>query len=64
MNLAIRASRTGSGTEPRARALVRGYALGSLSMTCYGVGVEGACPIEASGAAGIPSGVPADQSNI
>jgi 4,5-DOPA dioxygenase extradiol len=47
-----------------AKALVHGYAMGSLSMTCYGVGVEAACPVQADGAAIIPSGVPADQSNI
>jgi len=47
-----------------AKAIVRGYAMGSLSMTCYGVGVPGECPLEAEGAAGIPSAVPADQSNI
>lgn len=47
-----------------ARAMVRGYAMGSLSMTCYGVGVDEECPVEAEGAAGIPAAVPADQSNI
>ena len=47
-----------------ARAIVRGYAMGSLSMTCYGVGVGPECPVLATGAATIPSGVPADQSNI
>jgi 4,5-DOPA dioxygenase extradiol len=46
-----------------AEAIVRGYAMGSLSMTCYGVGVEGA-PCRAGGAsAGLPAGVPADQTN-
>lgn len=49
--------------EGRASALVRGYAMGSLSMTCYGVGVESERPVKADGAATIPSGVPADQSN-
>ena len=43
--------------------LVRGYALGSLSMTCYGVGAELACRSE-SGAAQLPRGVPADQTNM
>jgi 4,5-DOPA dioxygenase extradiol len=38
--------------------------MGSLSMTCYGVGVEAECPATADGAATIPAGVPADQSNI
>lgn len=44
--------------------LVRGYSMGSLSMTCYGVGVPDADPVDADGAAGIPAQVPADQSNI
>ena len=48
----------------KAEALVRGYAMGSLSMTCYGVGIEAPCPVAADGAATIPAGVPADQSNI
>jgi 4,5-DOPA dioxygenase extradiol len=46
-------------------ALVRGYAMGSLSMTCYGL--EAAVNLaggEAEGAATLPEGVPADQSNI
>ncbi|HEV2596674.1 MAG TPA: 4,5-DOPA dioxygenase extradiol [Sphingomicrobium sp.] len=44
-------------------ALVRGYAMGSLSMSCYGVGTDAAC-LEESGAASLPEGVPADQSNV
>jgi len=47
----------------RMEALVRGYAMGSLSMTCYGIGVDKACH-EEEGAAALPEGVPADQSNI
>lgn len=50
--------------EGKADAIVRGYAMGSLSMTCYGVGTEAVCPKDAVGAATLPPGVPADQSNI
>ena len=51
-----------SSSEPM-EALIRGYALGSLSMTCYGVGAEVGCRRE-SGAARLPDGVPPDQTNI
>ena len=44
-------------------AIIRGYAMGSLSMTCYGLGVDAGCR-EESGAATLPGDVPADQSNI
>jgi 4,5-DOPA dioxygenase extradiol len=47
----------------RMAPLVRGYAMGSLSMTCYGVGAAAGCR-EATGAATLPAGVPADQSNV
>lgn len=50
--------------EGAAKTLVRGYAMGSLSMTCYGLGVGEECPILADDAATILPGVPADQSNL
>ena len=47
----------------KAEALVRGYAMGSISMTCYGLGTSLGCR-EGEGAATLPEGVPADQANI
>jgi 4,5-DOPA dioxygenase extradiol len=49
--------------EGKAEPLVRGYAMGSLSMASYGVGADVECET-ADGAATIPEDVPADQSNI
>jgi 4,5-DOPA dioxygenase extradiol len=46
-------------------ALVRGYSMGSISMTCYGIDAPAARnPASAKEAATMPPGVPADQSNI
>jgi 4,5-DOPA dioxygenase extradiol len=50
--------------EGQIRPLVRGYAMGSLSMTCYGVGTEAGPTGQAEGGATLPPGVPADQTNI
>lgn len=58
--LAGLASADGGG----AKALVEGYAMGSLSMTCFGVGVEDAPCRQAQGAATLPPDTPPDQSNI
>ena len=49
--------------EEGAEALLRGYAFGSLSMTCFGVGAEVNLTEAAGGAAGLPPGVPPDQTN-
>jgi 4,5-DOPA dioxygenase extradiol len=53
------AAESGEAMEP----LLRGYSMGSLSMTGYDVGAELGCR-EEEGAAAIPENVPADQSNI
>jgi 4,5-DOPA dioxygenase extradiol len=48
--------------EP-ARALLRGYSLGSISMTAYGVGCARPAAGDGSAAAALPAAVPADQTN-
>jgi 4,5-DOPA dioxygenase extradiol len=40
-----------------------GYARGALSLTCYGIGMDGVDCEEGEGAASLPEGVPADQTN-
>ena len=52
-----------AASEEAMEPLVRGYAMGSLSMTCYGVGADFKCE-EGEGAARTPEGVPADQTNM
>jgi 4,5-DOPA dioxygenase extradiol len=53
------AAESGEPMEP----LIRGYAMGSLSMTCYGVGADLGCH-EEEGAATLPENVPPDQTNV
>jgi len=58
--LAGMADAEGTGLAP----LVRGYSLGSISMTCYGLGtVDLECSAHED-SAGLPADVPADQTNI
>lgn len=47
-----------------AEVLVRGYAMGSISMACYGLGASGILCREPECAARIPEGVPPDQTNM
>ena len=54
------AAAEGGGLEP----LVRGYAMGSVSMTCYGLGAEVELRKDATCAARLPAGVPPDQTNM
>jgi 4,5-DOPA dioxygenase extradiol len=54
------AAASGTGASP----LVRGCALSSISMSCYGVGTEGIGCTEGGAAAGVPSDVPPDQTNL
>jgi 4,5-DOPA dioxygenase extradiol len=46
------------------RALMRGHALGSISMSCYGLGAEVSLPGNPTGAAELPRDVPPDQTNV
>jgi len=57
--LAGLAAADGTALDP----LIRGYSMGSISMTCYGLGAKLAASPGADGAAGLPEGVPADQTN-
>lgn len=50
--------------ETKPEPLVRGYAMGSISMTCYGVGAEIELRKDATCAARLPAGVPPDQTNM
>jgi 4,5-DOPA dioxygenase extradiol len=51
-----------SNDEP-AHALIRGYSMGSLSMTCYAVGADFHSQEHGDAAATLPDGVPADNTN-
>jgi 4,5-DOPA dioxygenase extradiol len=53
-----------AAADSGAQALLRGYALGSLSMTCYGLGMDELDCEECDGAARLPEDVPPEQTNI
>lgn len=57
--LAGLAAAGGTGAE----ALVRGYSMGSLSMTCYGLGARDILLRQPTCAARLPQGIPPDQTN-
>jgi 4,5-DOPA dioxygenase extradiol len=50
--------------ERTAAPLMQGYSLGSISMTCYGAGVDDAECQKGEGSAGLPDDVPPDQTNM
>jgi 4,5-DOPA dioxygenase extradiol len=54
------AAAAGISPEP----LVRGYAMGSISMTCYGIGADVELRKDPGCAARLPAGVPPEQTNM
>jgi 4,5-DOPA dioxygenase extradiol len=54
----------GAAEGVRPEVLVRGYSMGSISMTCYGLGAKGIMMREPDCAARLPQGVPPDQTNM
>lgn len=50
------------GVKPE--PIVRGYSMGSLSMTCHAIGARLPVGTETVNAAGLPRDVPADQTNV
>jgi 4,5-DOPA dioxygenase extradiol len=53
-----------AASREKVEPLVRGHALGSISMACFGVGTGEVGGEVAEGAAALPEGVPADQTNV
>ena len=52
-----------AGRDDPAHDIIRGYSLGSLSMTCYAVGMDVKANASGSAAATLPAGVPPDNTN-
>lgn len=53
-----------AANEGSASTLAQGITLGSVSMTCYGVGIEAAQPHKNGPAGSIPFGIPPHQTNL
>jgi 4,5-DOPA dioxygenase extradiol len=53
-----------AASSSQAAPWVRGCTLGSISMSCYGVGMDGMDCADGASGAGVPPGVPADQTNL
>ena len=48
----------------RPEPIVRGYSMGSISMTCHALGADSLVERDAENAAELPGNVPADHTNI
>ena len=53
-----------SACDAKLEALVRGYSMGAISMSCYGLGAEIELRKDPTCAARLPAGVPPEQSNL
>ena len=53
-----------SARDEQLAPLVRGYSMGSISMTCFGLNTANMSCTEGLGAALLPANVPADQTNV
>ena len=54
----------GLAGDEGAQTLIKGYSMGSLSMTCYGVGMDEVDCTETDAASTLPADTPPDQTNI
>lgn len=53
-----------AASEEKPEAFLRGYSMGSLSMTCYSLCAKPVSVSDTKASAGVPSHIPADQTNI
>lgn len=54
----------GLAGDEGAKTLIKGYSMGSLSMTCYGLGMDQVKCAEADAPSTLPADVPPDQTNM